>query len=36
MTARGEKENGGPLLRVRGLKMHFPVTGGFPFPRTVG
>jgi oligopeptide transport system ATP-binding protein len=26
----------GPLLRVRGLKMHFPVQKGFPFPRTVG
>ena len=26
----------GPILRVRGLKMHFPIRKGFPFPRTVG
>lgn len=25
-----------PLIEVRDLKMHFPITAGFPFPRQVG
>ena len=29
-------DNGEPLLRVEGLKMHFPVRGGFPLPKTIG
>ncbi|MCF1596892.1 ABC transporter ATP-binding protein [Streptomyces muensis] len=29
-------EDGAPLLRVTGLKKHFPIKGGFPIRRTVG
>ena len=27
---------GNPLIEVKGLKMHFPITRGFPIPRTIG
>ncbi len=27
---------GNPLIEVKGLKMHFPITRGFPIPRVVG
>lgn len=27
---------GNPLIEVKDLKMHFPITRGFPIPRTVG
>ncbi|MHC5079345.1 MAG: ABC transporter ATP-binding protein [Planctomycetota bacterium] len=32
----GESSGRESLLRVRGLKMYFPLIGGFPFPRTLG
>ncbi|MFD5449710.1 ABC transporter ATP-binding protein [Streptomyces sp. NPDC003470] len=28
--------DGAPLMRVKGLKKHFPIKGGFPIRRTVG
>ena len=37
-TPKDDRGNGSapPLLSVRRLKMHFPVRGGFPFPRILG
>jgi len=33
-----QQRDGGsaPLMRVKGLKKHFPIKGGFPIRRTVG
>ncbi|MFJ8229402.1 ABC transporter ATP-binding protein [Streptomyces sp. NPDC094448] len=34
--ATGGSPGGEPLLSVEGVKMHFPIYGGFPFKRKVG